>query len=130
MFPAGKQKNQKPIPVMFIQKELWKIALPLVSLIFLFLIIPPVQAILYNQDGFLLHGSPEEGWIFITPEVDYFAMWLGEDLGSIWIYKQTGFSECLMIRKGNPETCEIKELSILMHYFPIQLIEELKASVK
>jgi len=115
---------------MFIQKELWKIALPLVSLIFLFLIIPPVQAILYNQDGFLLHGSPEEGWIFITPEVDYFAMWLGEDLGSIWIYKQTGFSECLMIRKGNPETCEIKELSILMHYFPIQLIEELKASVK
>jgi hypothetical protein len=80
---------------MFIQKELWKIALPLVSLILLFLIILPVHAILYNQDGFLLHGSPEEGWIFITPEVDYFAMWLGEDLGSIWIDKQTGDSECL-----------------------------------
>ena len=115
---------------MFNQKELWKIVLPLVSLVLLFLSILPVQAILYNQDGFLLHGSPEEGWIFITPEVDYFAMWLEEDLGSIWIDRQTGDSECLVIRNGNPETCEIRELSILMHYFPSQLIEELKIPLK
>ena len=109
---------------MFNHKELWKIALPLVSIILLFLVIVPVQAILYNQNGFLLHGSPEEGWIFITPEADYFAMWLEEDLGSIWIDRQTGDCECLMVRQGNPETCETRELSILMHYFPSQLIEE------
>ncbi|MCP6718099.1 MAG: hypothetical protein KJI70_00930 [Patescibacteria group bacterium] len=112
------------------QKKLWKVKLSVLSLILLFLIALPVQAVLYNKNGFLLHGSSKEGWIFLTPKVDYFAMWLGEDLGAIWINKETRLSTCLTIRGGQEDECTLREFSILLANFPYELIEDLKKNQK
>ena len=84
----------------------------------------PVQALTYKQNGFILHGSPDMGWVFITPELAYFSKWLGEDLGTIG---EDG--SCLIIRGGEVYNCTSQELSILLYYFPTQLITELKSSL-
>ena len=77
------------------------------------------------EGGFILEGSPETGWILIMSEFDYFAKWLGEDLGAMWVYTDQT-SDCLIIRKGEPTDCTLQEFSILLCYYPAKRIEELK----
>ena len=84
----------------------------------------PVQALTYKQAGFIVYVSPDMNWIFITPESAYFSKWLGEDLGTIG---EDG--SCIIIRGGEVYNCTLQEFSILLYYFPTQLITELKSSL-
>lgn len=86
----------------------------------------PIQASLYNQDGFTLSGNPNEGWLFITPLWDYFGYWLGDILGSMAINKETKVADCWLIENGLEKKCSTQDFSILLFNFPYQLIEDLK----
>lgn len=86
----------------------------------------PINALVYQQGEFLLYGSPEEGWIFLTPKYNYFAIWLGKDLGCMWIERETRLVTCLMIRKGKEAECSMQEISILVSNFPHELIQSLR----
>ena len=97
----------------------------LLGVILLSLIALPVQAILYQQDGFILKGSPSENWILITPQYNYFAYWEGNELRSIWIERTTGATECLIIRDGIPTDCTINEFSTLLYVYPFEEIQQL-----
>ncbi len=95
--------------------------------ILLLLIASPIQAILYNENGFIFSGSAENGWMLITPTEDYFGFWLRENvLGSISIDKETRIADCWLIEKGSEEKCSLQDFSILLTKFPYELIEDLK----
>ena len=74
-------------------------------------------ALTYDQGGYSLSGSPEDGWRLTGTDFTYFAMWIGEDLGAIWYYAGTNLYQCIMIRNGTPYNCSLKDLSILMYNY-------------
>ena len=75
----------------------------------------------YQQANFALYGNAEKGWIFITPKVAYYSMWLGNELGTIG---EDGF--CVMIKRGNPYDCAAEDFSILLYNYPTEGIEKLR----
>jgi len=90
-------------------------------ILFLILLAFPVKAALYNLNGFILDGNPEEGWIFITPNADYFSMWIGNILGTVGTDNQ-----CIIVDEGKTRECVLRETSILLFNFPYNEIEKLK----
>ena len=80
---------------------------------------------LFNSPDFTLYQG-ENSWVLITPQYDYYAVWLGQDLGAMWIERNSGLSTCIIIRKGTEQDCSLKEFSIMMNRFPRELIKSLK----
>ena len=92
-------------------------------LLLLFPMLVSAQTI-YQDNDFIFHQY-EDGWILLTPKYDYFAVWLGKDLGAMWIERKTGFTTCLIINQGIEQECSFREFSILLTKFPYEIIERL-----
>jgi len=93
-------------------------------LIFFFLGVYTCRA--YSENGFILSGNAQEGWILITPHEDYFGKWFGNELWAIWFNNETNIADCTVIRDSKDYDCILQEFSIILYYYPTDKINALK----
>lgn len=83
-------------------------------------------AMLVNASGFILSGNKTDGWILITPNEDYYARWIKDELWAVWINHKTNLIDCTVIRGGKDYPCTLSDVSIILSYYPVDKINKLK----